>query len=116
MRPNMRHQSICFGLNLIDILILALKMCQALIKLDFESRRKRKYEAPPRIRKLVDAIVHALLAAIDGHHPAKASVLERIQDIIECIEVTSPMNLVTLCQRIFEQEPELCRKACHGQG
>ena len=115
--PNAHHQSICFSLGLIDILILALKMGRSLIKTTDSNQPGASnamavlVDVRVRVKRLVDAVVYCLLSLIDGHTLAKTSVLERIEDIIDCIEVTSPKNLVTLCQSIFEDETDLCKSA-----
>ncbi|KAH8073101.1 cellulose 1,4-beta-cellobiosidase [Aureococcus anophagefferens] len=91
--PNAHHQSICFSLGLIDILILAV-----------------------RVKRLVDAVVYCLLSLIDGHTLAKTSVLERIEDIIDCIEVTSPKNLAdrALIRLICSYAHQGARELCEG--
>ena len=71
----------------------------------------RKPAALVRGRENRKTQVHCLLAVVDGHHLAKRAVMERIEEIINCVDVASPKNLVTLCRRIFEGEPELCRTA-----
>ncbi|KAH8088870.1 cellulose 1,4-beta-cellobiosidase [Aureococcus anophagefferens] len=120
--PNAHHQSICFSLGLIDILILALKMGRSLIKTTDSNQPGASnamavlVDVRVRVKRLVDAVVYCLLSLIDGHTLAKTSVLERIEDIIDCIEVTSPKNLAdrALIRLICSYAHQGARELCEG--
>ncbi|KAH8046777.1 cellulose 1,4-beta-cellobiosidase [Aureococcus anophagefferens] len=124
--PNAHHQSICFSLGLIDILILALKMGRSLIKTTDSNQPGASnamavlVDVRVRVKRLVDAVVYCLLSLIDGHTLAKTSVLERIEDIIDCIEVTSPKNLADralirlICSYAHQGARELCEGGEHS--
>lgn len=76
----------------------------------FNPRRSNK----ERINELIENVFHCLSALIDTNSMAKHAVLESIDKVVGVVEVghaTSPRNLVTLCGRLFKDEPSLCSAA-----
>ena len=70
-----------------------------------------------RVTEVCENIFYCLSGVIDQYSPAKRGVLENIDKVVGIVEkgrAASPRQLVTLCGKLFKNEPELCAEADRG--